>query len=309
MNWELQMEASFTIDALSPEFIFGGLKGEIIDYVISSYRVNLNLIYLYYWHPALQIHCQEIYGGIGNEPFVHLHRPEKPGIYHAKFILITTTEVLKFIVMTTNITEEIIKNCMNDYYVIVTPKEKLSSPTLFTTKLYQFFDFYNIKLKAGLLQYQWKGLKSRLLLSIPGKTSHGICFHEQVKLPKRNSETSAIIRCSTLMTGYDIKKVFHVKRCIVEYMEKQEGIPIHGIYKLETNKEVDGKERYELQPFRTEKPFHYKRYIIQYKGKKLTRQYLIITSANLSRQAWGTSKYAAANAELGIVWNSEFTFN
>ena len=25
-----------TIDALSPEFIFGGLKGEIIDYVIPS---------------------------------------------------------------------------------------------------------------------------------------------------------------------------------------------------------------------------------------------------------------------------------
>ena len=52
------MEQSFTIDCLTPEFIFNGLNGEIIDYVISSYTLNMNLIYLYYWRPELQIHLE-----------------------------------------------------------------------------------------------------------------------------------------------------------------------------------------------------------------------------------------------------------
>ena len=304
------MEQSFTIDGLPSDFIFGGLKGEIIDYVISSYQVNLSLIYLYYWHPALQLHCQEVFNGTGKEDFVHLHTIPGKGIYHAKFILITTTEVLKFIIMTTNITEVCIKNCLNDYYVITIPKEKLSSPTHFTTYLYQFLDTYDIRLKSGLLQYQWKGIEGKLLISIPGKTSHGICFHEQIKPPKRNSETMAIIRCSSMMCGYNIKQLFHVKRCVLEHIVQGSQIPLLGVYDLQNNVEKDGKTlRYELVPFNPEKPFHYKRYIIEYKGKKKVRKYLIITSANLTRQAWGTAKYAAYNAELGIIWNSKFTFN
>ena len=89
------MEQSFTIDCLTPEFVFNGLNGEIIDYVISSYKVNMKLIYLYYYHPALQIHCQEAFNGTGKEDFVHLHQVEEPGIYHAKFILIMTRDVLE----------------------------------------------------------------------------------------------------------------------------------------------------------------------------------------------------------------------
>lgn len=304
------MEQSFTIDGLPSNFIFGNLKGEIIDYVISSYEVNLSLIYLYYYHPALQIHCQTVHYGTGKETFVHLHSVPGKGIYHAKFILITTTEMLRFIVMTTNITERLVKNCLNDYYVINIPKSTLGCPTQFTTYLYQFLDTFGIQLKSGLLQYQWKGIKGKLLVSIPGKTSHGICFKEQIRPPKRNSETTAIIRCSSMMCGYDIKKVIHVKRCIVEYMKENPTIQLLGIYDLENNYEKDGKTvRYELVPFEPKEPFHYKRYNIEYKEKKKTRKYLIITSANLTRQAWGTSKYAAVNAELGIIWNSKFTFN
>ena len=304
------MEQSFTIDCLTPEFVFNGLNGEIIDYVISSYKVNMKLIYLYYYHPALQIHCQEAFNGTGKEEFVHLHQVEEPGIYHAKFILITTRDVLKLIVMTTNITESVIKNCLNDYYAIMIPKTKLSAMTNFTTYLYQFFDAFDIKLKQGLMQYDWKHVKGKLLVSIPGKLSHGICFSKQIKLPKKNTETSAIIRCASMMTGYDIKKIFHVKKCIFEYLKDNPQGTLLGVYDLEHNKEKDGKtDRYEIQTFESQLPFHYKRYIIEYKGKTKTRKYLIITSANLTRQAWGTAKYAAYNAELGIIWNSKFTFN
>ncbi len=303
------MEQSFTIDGLPPEVIFGGLKGEIIDYIISSYQVNLSLIYLYYYHPALQIHCQEVFNGTGKEDFVYLHTVPGRGIYHAKFILITTTEVLRFIIMTTNITEICVKNCLNDYYVINVPKNMLSSPTQLTTYLYQFLDTYNIQLKSSLLQYQWQGIKGKLLISLPGKTSHGICFREQIEPPKKSSETIATIRCSSMMCGYNIKQLFHVKRCILEYIEQGSKIPLLGVYDLENNVEKDGKPRYELVKVEPEKTFHYKRYTIEYKGKKNIRKYLIITSANLTRQAWGTAKYAAYNAELGIIWNSKFSFN
>lgn len=304
------MEQSFTIDCLTPEFIFNGLNGEIIDYVISSYKVNMKLIYLYYYHPKIQIHCQEVFNGTGKEEFVYLHKVKEPGIYHAKFILITTKDVLKLIVMTTNITENIVQNCLNDYYVIMIPKTNLSVMTNFTTYLYQFFDAFNIKLKQGLMQYDWKHVKGKLLVSIPGKLSHGICFNKQIKLPKKNQKTRAIIRCASMMTGYDIKKVFHVKECIIEYLKDNPKGTLLGIYDLEHNKEKDGKtDRYQIMTFESPQPFHYKRYVIEYQGKKKTRQYLIITSANLTRQAWGTIKYAAYNAELGIIWNSKFTFN
>ena len=304
------MEQSFTIDCLTPEFIFNGLNGEIIDYVISSYKVNMKLIYLYYYHPKIQIHCQEAFNGTGKEEFVYLHKVKEPGIYHAKFILITTKDVLKLIVMTTNITENIVQNCLNDYYVIMIPKTNLSVMTNFTTYLYQFFDAFNIKLKQGLMQYDWKHVKGKLLVSIPGKLSHGICFNKQIKLPKKNQKTRAIIRCASMMTGYDIKKVFHVKECIIEYLKDNPKGTLLGIYDLEHNKEKDGKtDRYQIMTFESPQPFHYKRYVIEYQGKKKIRQYLIITSANLTRQAWGTIKYAAYNAELGIIWNSKFTFN
>ena len=312
MNCEFQMEQSFTIDGLPPEFIFGGLKGEIIDYIISSYQVNMKLIQLYYYHPALQIHCQELIQPSGKETNVHLHKIKSPGIYHAKFILITTTEILKFIIMTTNITEICIKNCLNDYYVITIPRTKLSSPTPFTSLLYQFLDSFDIKLKSPLLMYRWKGIQGKLLISIPGKMSHAICFQNQIEKPKSSMKREAIIRCSSMMCGYNIKKVFHVKRCVVEPMKEKEGIPLLGIYDLNNNKEQDGKTlRYEIQPFEAKEAFHYKRYIIRYIDvkKKEPIQYLIITSANLTRQAWGTQKYAAYNAELGIIWNSKFTFN
>ena len=109
------MERLFEADVLNPGLIFSGLRGEIIDYVISSYMVNMSIIRLYYWHPAIQIHCNRCYQAIRDDiKYVHIHELTDPGIYHAKFILITTTEMLRFIVTTANMTNQMIQNCRND---------------------------------------------------------------------------------------------------------------------------------------------------------------------------------------------------
>ena len=195
------MEQSFTTEALSPDLIFKGLKGEIIDYVISSYQVNIGLIYTYYWHPNIQVHCEIAYNGTDHDDFIHIHDVEKPGIYHAKFILLTTTEVLKLMIMTTNITENEIKNCLNDYYVITIPKRTLTSSTKNTMRLYEFLDSFDIKLKSSLVNYDWRKLNGHLLISIPNKMSQGICFNKIVKKPEKSDKRRAKVRCSTMMTG------------------------------------------------------------------------------------------------------------
>ena len=322
MNCELQMEASFTIDALSPDFIFGGLKGEIIDYVISSYTLSINLIYLYYWRPELQVHCGKLpYGGTGKESFVHLHVLDK-GIYHAKFVLLTTTEMLRFIVMTTNITEQMCKNCLNDYYVINIPRCKLSVPTINTERLYQFFNGYNIKLKSSIMQYDWKKVKGTILISVPEITSHAICYSTLQKLPKK-PQGKATICTSTVYLSYNIKKVFHVQEATYQYMPvKREdfswleysfaGNVTRTTMYTGRRKEPEVKEEqtYQLEVLPEDhRPYHYKRYTIEYKTKKSIKKFLIITSANLTQAAWGTPKSASLNAELGIVWNSKFSFN
>ena len=303
------MEQSFTTDALVPDLIFKDLKGEIIDYIISSYQVNIGLIYTYYWHTNIQVHCQIAYNGTEKDDFIHVHEVEKPGIYHAKFILITTTEMLKLIIMTTNITENEIKNCLNDYYVIKIPKRMITSSTKNTMRLYEFLDTFEIKLKSALINYDWRKLNGHILISLPDKMSHGMCFNKIIKKPEIKDKRKATIRCSTMMTGYDIKKLFHVNYCELEYLDDYEHKTIMGIYDLEHNEEKDGKKRYELKSVKIDKPFHYKRYTIEYTNSTETRRYLIITSANLTRQAWGTSKYVAKNAEMGIIWNSKKQFN
>lgn len=282
----------------------------------------MNLIYLYYWRPELQIHCGMCYGGTGKEPFVHLHTFEK-GIYHAKFILLTTTEMLRFIVMTTNITEQMIKNCLNDYYVINIPRCKLSVPTGNTEKLYQFFETYDIHLKSSIMQYDWSGLHGNILVSIPGCTSHAICYASLPKLPKRACG-KAIVCTTAMKLSYNIKKVLKVKEAIYQYMPKKRDDFSWLDYSFAGNvtttrvqtgrrkePEMKDEQTYQLEVLAADhKPYHYKRYTIEYITKKgITKRILIITSANLSLAAWGTTKTASLNAELGIAWNSEFSFN
>lgn len=318
------METAFTSDVFSPELIFMGLKGNIIDYVISSYHVNVGLILMYYYRPELQIHCDSYFNGSGNEDFIHTHNLPKDGIYHAKFVLVTTTEMCRFIIMTTNITEPLIKDCLNDYYTISIPKCKMMHPTDFTEKLYAFFDAFQIHLKSPLLNYDWRGIQAQLLISIPGRTSHGICWQLMPFLP-RKPRGKAIIRTASVMPGYDIRKVFHIQDITIEVLpdellkNKQMNM---GLVFLDQNLIMDesGKfqQRYKIVRFDNKgKPFHYKRYTIEYQGKKIKgskerepdTRILIITSANMTRQAWGTAKYSSVNAELGVAWISKSYFN
>lgn len=312
LNCEFHMEQSFTADAFSPDLIFNGLKGEIIDYVISSYSVNVKMIYMYYYRPQLQVHCDNIWNGTGHDHFIHLHKVPAPGIYHAKFVLVTTTEMCRLIVMTANITETIAKNCLNDYYTITVPKCKLACPTIFTTNFYQFLDAFEIKLKSGLLQYDWKGISANLLVSIPRGLSHAMCWRSLLNSNVR-FKGEATIRTTTGMLGFNIKKVLRVQKCVFEYnkdwikdLTKASEHPF-GRYDFRHNKEQKtGKDKYELKAIES-KPFHYKRYTVEYTRPK--KRWLIITSANLSKQAWGSLKQPSVNAELGITWNSKFSFN
>ena len=307
------MEKSFTCDALSRELIFNGLKGDIIDYVISSYKVNVKLIYLYFYHPNLQVHCHEVLEGTstGKETFIYEHKDkfQKGGKYHAKFILITTTEVCRFIVMTTNITNITIQNCLNDYYVITVPKCGLKAPNVFTTRLYQFLDAYSIRLKSCLNQYDWYGLEANLLVSIPQGINHSMCWRMLMNTNKK-VQGSAVIRTSSLALGWDIKKILRIQQCTVEYAKdytKRPELQDLILYNFDNNLDKKtNKNKYDLRSVEM-KPFHYKRYTIEY--TKPNKRWLIITSANLGKSAWGTLKWPSLNAELGITWNSKFNFN
>lgn len=300
------MERLFSATSFPPEFIFGGLKGEIIDYVISSYMVNMSLIRLYYWHPSIQIHCGEAYQVIDEDkPFLHIHKVEAPGIYHAKFVIITTTEVLRLIVMTTNITNQLVENCLNDYYVVEIPKCKLSPMTPFVQGLNTFFATFGITFKKTIMQYDWRGIHAKLLMSLPNGVNHAMCWKN---IRKPNTRGTAKITASTGMLGFDIKKILGVQKCTFCYLkDRQKRTDVNWLlYDLEHNKKTDkeGKpvQNYELEEIESI-PFHIKRYEIEFIKKKKTKKWQIVTSANLTKQAWGTLKDPAKNVELGIAWN------
>lgn len=311
------MEYSITCNGFDPNLIFGNLKGEIIDYKLSSYLVNLKLIYLYYNHPAIEIHCNKAYGKLGNEPFIHLHELEPPGIYHSKFVLITTTEMLRLIVMTTNITEQLVQNCMNDYYIIDIPKSIRMYNTENVQTLNKYLDAFGIKMKVPIIMYDWSLVTGRLLVSIPKKDSHGIGFQRikqlqydkftrQLGKPVKRILGKCTIMTSSAMLGYDIRTILGVQDVKFQYVKNIDGMN-WILYDLEHNKDEKGKERYQLEEVRSF-PFHFKRYTIEYSYQGLKSKWLIITSANLTRQAWGTTRYAAINAEMGIAWNTKQDF-
>ena len=311
------MEYSITTNGFDANLIFGKLKGEIIDYKLSSYIVSLKLIYLYYYRPEIEIHCGKVYGGVGEEKFVHLHEVKEPGIYHSKFILITTTEMLRLIVMTTNITEQLIQNCWNDYYIIDLPKSTKLMNTENVKILNAYLDAFKIHMKRPIIQYDWTQVKSRLLVSIPNKSSHGICFQrikeiqyerfsKRLGKPVKRMLGKATIMCSSGMLGYDIRPILSVQDVTFQCAKNTEGMT-WILYDLNNNNDAKGKAKYQTQEVET-KPFHFKRYTIEYSYQGMTSKWLIITSANLTRQAWGTNRYTAMNAEFGIAWNTKEDF-
>ena len=225
--------------------------------------------------------------------------------------------MLRLIVMTTNITEQLIQNCQNDYYIIDIPKSTRLANTENVQILNAYLDAFEIHMKKPIIQYDWTKVKGRLLVSIPNKTSHGICyqrikqiqhesFSKRIGKPVKRMLGKATIMCSSGMLGYDIKPVLGLHEVKFQYVKIVDGMT-WMLYDLEHNKDDKGKDRYLIEEVKTT-PFHFKRYTIEYSYQGMTSRWLIITSANLTRQAWGTNRYAAANAEFGIVWNTNENF-
>ena len=101
----------------------------------------------------------------------------------------------------------------------------------------------------------------------------------------------------------DIHSIFEYQK---EYDRKPDFNWLLYDFKYNVNKKT-GKDNYILKEIDS-KPYHYKRYTVDYTYPTEKRM-LIITSANLTKQAWGSLKHPSVNAELGITWNSKFSFN
>ena len=160
--------------------------------------------------------------------------------------------------------------------------------------------------------YDWTRVQGHLLVSIPNKTSHGICFQtikhlQSKKFGNARMKGKAVIQTSSGMLGYDIRTVLGAQDVTYQYVTNTNGMN-WILYDLNNNNnDTKGKPKYQTQEVQSE-PFHFKRYTVEYTAHKKHSKWLIITSANLTRQAWGTERYVSMNAEFGIAWNTEQEF-
>ena len=97
-----------TKDSFCEEDIFFGLgvKPEIIDYVISSFDVDEDLILKKFssYIDKLRVHCSlfKTKSKNMNYDWVHIHEVPNDGIWHCKFILVTTPDYLRLIITSAN---------------------------------------------------------------------------------------------------------------------------------------------------------------------------------------------------------------
>lgn len=251
---------------------------------------------MYYWRPQIQIHCGKVYNHLESdlETIVHVH-PQLPngGIYHSKFVLLMTTECLRLVIMTTNITNQMVENCDNDYYVVDLPRRTARSDITWNEKvLSQYLRSVQITTKQCISDYEWDNVRGKLMASIPGVMTHTMCW--KTIQPVTSTKGRAVIQTTTGQLKYDIRPLFGIQHCTYKYTDMTDKMN-WLVYDLET-------EHYELEHVYCERPFHYKRYIIYYTAP-FYQKWIIITSANLSISAWGTYRGASRNTELGIAWN------
>lgn len=282
------MERLLTTSGLHPVLIFGQLRGEVIDYIISSYELDMRLVRMWYFRPGIQIHCGRAYNYIPSDmnTIIHEHpQMRNGGKYHTKFILITTAEMLRMIIMTTNMTK-MVQNVENDYYIMDIPKSDHENKTWNTSLLTQYFSLVDIKLKVNITHYAWEMVHGQLLCSIPSYITHQECWM-QVQ-PRRETEGCAVIKTSTGILNYNIKPILGVQRCRFQYSKNNGNLGI--IDKLDSG-------YYDLEELERVMPYHQKLYIIYYTAPVYEKWY-IITSANLTKSAWSNINY-----EMGVAWN------
>lgn len=282
------MERLLTTGGLHPALIFGQLRGAVIDYVISSYELDMRLVRMWYFRPEIQIHCGRAYNYIPSDmnTIIHEHpQMSNGGKYHTKFILLTTDEMLRLIIMTTNMTK-MVQNVENDYYIMDIPKSDHENKTWNTDILSHYFNIVGIKTKVDIKQYAWEGVHGQILCSIPMYITHCQCWLKVQ--PIRGTKGCAVIKTSTGILNYDIKPLLGIQRCRFQYSETNQKLGI--IDKLDSG-------YYDLEVLERVQPYHQKLYIIYYTAPMYEKWY-IITSANLTRSAWSNINY-----EMGIAWN------
>lgn len=253
---ESRSNGSFVVmtkDSLCEEDIFFGLgvKPEIIDYVISSFDVDEDLILKKFssYIDKLQVHCSmfKTKSKNMNYDWVHIHEVPNGGIWHCKFILVTTPDYLRLIVTSANMvipmcspyrnTTKFISaskvqqclleqqtrsnTCVNDF-CILTLKRRDNFDTVYDRKdismnlelFEQFLDTYNIQLTMRLDDYDWSNVPFDFIVSIPEKRiTHFDYFndYDTINIPQMTAMTS------TVVTQFNIKRLLRVEKCTIYY--------------------------------------------------------------------------------------------
>ena len=264
--------------------------------------VNMKIIRLYLWRPQLKIYCGKVYNHLEEDigEFVTVYPDQNGGKFHSKFILITTTESLRLIIMTTNITNQMVNNCTNDYYVLDIGRRE-SIPSKLTRNeryLKQFFEYTRITVKKDISEYKWDDVHAQIMVSLPRVLSHSMCWHEIQ--PVADTHGYATITSTSCNLNFDIKKVLGIQRCKFRYTDKTDKFN-WLLYENFDNLN----EYYETEYVRPAVPYHIKRYIILY-TRPWYNKWILITSANLSIAAWGCNNNYCKNVEIGIAWNFNF---
>lgn len=284
------MEELLTTEFFDPGIILGGIDpNDIIDYVISSYTINLSYILALYWHPKLQIYCDESNRQKMPIKTDIVHYITVPGgLYHAKFAIVTTKDLLRIVITTCNMTA-MIHECQNDYYRLTIPRvrSEVTNSTSFNCKIFMaFLSHYCIRLTNSLDFYDWSGVSACFLLNVKTTTYSNIydTYTKDLKIE------TVHVQCSAVTTKYfNVNKLLHASDVYFIYPENHAEFQKMNIYQFTNAVERQGVKKI-IKSYKI--PSHVKRYLINCGD----RHFLIIGSANFTPQAWfGT------NAELGII--------
>lgn len=286
------MEELFEATGFVPEMIFCGITEDIIDYVICSYTVDIEMIMKWFYKPQLKLICGMVYKGCENiQPRVIT--PEK-GIFHGKMVIVTTKNVVRILLLTANMTWNLCHGNSNDVYRLTAKRDHVNKheETAFLTK---YLISVGISLEIPLNSFNTKGIKGIILGSIPNVTSLSKEIHEVFKR-KQLSEGQARITASSCNFEFWIGESIHCKE--ITFLKPKDFQNRNKWWYLFYLNEGKGSMKIEEKVY--EIPYHYKRYIMNFKEIECK----LITSANISFAAWGTPRHNSYNYELGVLWFS-----
>ena len=290
------MEELFTTNFLDPSILFSELDpNDIIDYVISSYTVNMSFIHAFYWHPKLRVYCDRAANEAKTIPpdlgYVSYVAPTN-GIYHPKFVYITTSTTLRFIITTCNFTGMVL-NVTNDFYrlTLKNVRNPLDNTANRNVQLLEkFFQTYNIAVTRLPSEFNWSNVSGRILININDYITHETLFREYMLGERFND---VLVQCSAISTKYtDFLELFNATQLWFVYLENYKDFDKMGIYSFQNAVEKDGVH---MITKRSEVPYHVKRYWLRNEMHEI----FILSSANLTPQAW--CKGGLKNIELGII--------